>query len=555
MGKPVVSTDRPDGVRLVQVDNPPVNALSAEVRDGLLRAVLDAQSDPAVRALVITCKGRTFIAGADIREFGRPDVPPSLPDLVQAVENSAKPVVAAIHGTALGGGLEVALACHARIATADASVGLPEVTLGLLPGAGGTQRLPRLVGLRIALDMILSGKPRKAPDALQCGLLDRICAGELEAEAIVLALQLAGTGSFRRTGLLPFLADPAVDFDQERKRVMSRLRGQPAPPAILELLKSSIGLGVEEGMALERHAFLSLRASPESAALRHAFFAERARTGRSVTGDGRPLGSCAVIGAGTMGQGIAIALADAGLPVVMVELDEGARSRARASLDRHLAAQVKRDPKAEAKHRASAERIRIADSLEGASSADLVIEAVFEDLEVKRKVFRTLEAIARPGTVLASNTSYLDLDDIAEVLQRPADFLGLHFFSPANIMKLVEVVRAKSSSAETLACGMALGRRLGKVPVPMGNCQGFTGNRMLAKRTREAYFLLEEGALPWDVDRVLQSFGFPMGPFRVGDLAGLDIGWRNRQARFSTLTPRERTCTILDQMVEKGWLG
>ena len=551
----VTFTDQPDGVRLIEVDNPPVNALSATVRAGLLQSVQGAQSNTNVRAIVIACKGRTFIAGADIREIGQPDLLPSLPSVIQAMESCDKPVVAAIHGSALGGGLEVALACHARIAVRDASLGLPEVKLGLMPGAGGTQRLPRLVGLKAGLDMILSGKPLKAPAALESGLVDGLVSGNLNAEAAALALRLAAAGTWRRTGQLPFAPDSSVDFAAETKRIASRMRGQPAPLAILKVLEASPGLHLAEGLALEREAFLTLRATPESAALRHVFFAERGRTGGSKGGTVRPLESSAVVGAGTMGQGIAIALADAGIPVVLIEPDEAARSRASASLDRHFAAQVKRDPASEQRQLASAARIHLGSALADARQVDLVIEAVFEDLAVKHKVFRELESVVRPGTVLASNTSYLDLNDVATVLQRPADFLGLHFFSPANLMRLLEVVRASETSPETQAFGLALGRRLGKVPVPMGNCHGFTGNRMLAKRTRETYFLLEEGALPWDVDRVLQAFGFPMGPFRVGDLSGLDIGWRNRQARLADLTPRERSCSILDQMVDRGWLG
>jgi 3-hydroxyacyl-CoA dehydrogenase len=556
---PVTFTDQADGVRLVEVDNPPVNALSAAVRAGLLQAVQGAQSAASVRAIVLACRGRTFIAGADIREFGQPAVPPTLPDVVAAIESSAKPVVAAIHGSALGGGLEVALACHARIATPDASLGLPEVNLGLMPGAGGTQRLPRLVGLRAGLDMILSGQPVKAPVALEMGLLDAVAPGSLAGDAIALGLALAQRGGWRRSGELPFPADPGVDFAAEARRVGQRQRGQPAPLAILRVLEASPGLSLPDGLQLEREAFLALRATPESAALRYVFFAERTRTGAGK-GEGRPGGAgvlerTAVIGAGTMGQGIAIALAGAGLSVTLVEPEEAARQRARTALDRHFASQARRDPAAAVRHAEVAARIQLGTELADAVAAQLVVEAVFEDLEVKRGVFRALEAIVQPDTVLASNTSYLDLDAIAAVLQRPGKFLGLHFFSPANVMKLLEVVRASATSADTQAFGLALGRRLGKVPVPMGNCHGFTGNRMLAKRTREAYFLLEEGALPWDVDRVLQSFGFAMGPFRVGDLAGLDIGWRNRQSRLASLTPRERSCSILDQMVDRGWLG
>lgn len=550
----VTLTDLPDGVRLVEVYNPPVNALSTAVRGGLLHALEQAQSDPAVRAVVIAGAGRTFIAGADIREFGLPDQPPSLPEVTDAIESSAKPVVAALHGSALGGGLEVALACHARVAQAGVSLGLPEITLGLMPGAGGTQRLPRLVGLKAALDMILSGKPIGAREALESGLVDEVIEGDPRPPAVESAHRLAKVGRFRRVGDLAFPAGETADFEAQARRVSARMRGQPAPLAILEVLRATQSLSIRDGLPIERAAFLALRATPESAALRYSFFAERARTGGRQS-DGRSFAHVAVVGAGTMGQGIAIALAESRLTVTLIEPDSAASERARQGLARHFDGQARRKPASAAQAIAARARIQLVADLAALREADLVIEAVFEDLEVKRTLFRQIERVVRFGTPLASNTSYLDLDDIADALERPTDFLGLHFFSPANRMKLVEVVRASATSEETIATGLALGRHLGKVPVPMRSCYGFTGNRMLAKRTREAYFLLEEGALPWDVDRVLQEFGFPMGPFRVGDLSGLDIGWRNRRARISSLGARERNCTILDQMVERGWLG
>lgn len=552
-----VSFARVGRVALVIVDNPPVNALSTAVRGGLLDAVERADRDADVDGVVIACAGRTFIAGADIREFGAPAREPSLSALIARIESCRKPVVAALHGTALGGGLELALGCHARVAEPSATLGLPEVTLGLIPGAGGTQRLPRLVGFEVALRMIVEGRPMPAEEALKRGLVDAVDADPRRA-ALELAARLAAQGTVRRTRELPVdpPAEPAL-FENEKHRVAARQRGFPAPLKALDAVRGAFELPFEEGMARERAAFMELLVSPESKALRHVFFAEREfRRPKPPTGVApRKIESAAVVGAGTMGQGIALCLAEAELPVTLIDVDPAGLARAQSAVRKFYDGRVQRGLLD--RHTAERRIGHIASSTDLASAAgvDLVIEAVFEDLAVKQDVFRRLDAIAKPDAVLASNTSYLDLDQIARATGRPGDVVGLHFFSPAHIMKLLEVVRGADTRAEVAAAGLALGARLGKFSVPMRNCFGFTGNRMLAVRTREAYFLLEEGATPWQVDRVLRDFGFPMGPFAMGDLAGLDIGWSIRQSRINRLTPRERECDILDRLCREQRFG
>jgi 3-hydroxyacyl-CoA dehydrogenase len=557
----VVRAARHGDVTVVTVENPPVNALSAAVRAGLLDAIETAEADPAVKAVVIACAGRSFIAGADIREFGKPPQHPPLRLLIARIESCSKPVVAAIHGTALGGGLELAMGCHARIAEPTAAMGLPEVTLGLIPGAGGTQRLPRLIGVEEALRVIVEGKPVPAPEALRLGLIDAIAA-DLARAAQQLATQLASTGTVRRTRELSVMPpsetrDTCGLFEAEAARLATRQRGFPAPLKAVDAVRAAVELPFDEGMARERAAFEELLASPESQALRHVFFAERRLikpqppagvTPRSIT-------SAAVIGAGTMGQGIALCFADAGIPVALIDTDAAGLARAETAIRRFYDVRAQRGMLTREIADERIGRIERSLQIENAAAADIIVEAVFEDLTVKQEVFRRLDDIAKPDAVLASNTSYLDLDKIAGATRRPQDVVGLHFFSPAQIMKLLEVVRGAATCDEVFATGLTLGARLGKFAVPMRNCFGFTGNRMLAQRTREAYFLLEEGATPWQVDRVLQEFGFPMGPFAMGDLAGLDVGWRNRRSRFEQLTPRERSCDILDQLCQEQRFG
>ena len=556
---PVVSTARNADVAVITVNNPPVNALSQAVRAGLLDAVRQANADPAVRALVIVCQGRTFIAGADITEFGRAPQPPHLTELTQAIEDAGKPVLAALHGTALGGGFEIALASHYRLATPSAQVGLPEVKLGLLPGAGGTQRLPRLVGLARALQMITGGEPVTADQALEAGAVDEIAQGELTAAAVAAARRLIAAGGVpRRTGSLAVIAsDPAVLAEAER----SVAKKQPhllAPHACIEALRAAASLPLADGLARERELFVALLASPQAAALRHAFLGER-EVGRIADLPRqtplREIAQAAVVGAGTMGGGIAMCFANAGIPVTLLEAEAGALERGLQAIRSNYGATVARGALAQTQMDQRLAMITPTLAYEDLSQADLIVEAVFEDIGVKETVFRRLDQVAKPGAILATNTSYLDVGVIADFTRRPHDVVGMHFFSPANVMKLLENVRAPQTQPDVLATVMQVGKRLGKVAVLVGGADGFVGNRMLAQRTREASFLLEEGALPQQVDRALTDFGFPMGPFAVGDMSGLDIGWRVRQGRAHLRKPGVRDCNLLDQVCQAGRLG
>lgn len=556
VGNEVVAYRVQGRIARIAIDNPPVNALSQAVRAGLKHAVEAAQADSSVAAIVLICEGRTFFAGADIREFAKPPQDPRLVDVILCIEQCTKPVVAAIHGTALGGGLEVALGCHFRIAEAGARLGLPEVKLGLLPGAGGTQRLPRLVGLKAALDMVIEGNPVPARKALEMGLVDELAEGDLGAAAQALAERIADQGlDLRRTSRLPA---PPMDeqwFAEVEQHVRKRKRGYEAPLRCIDAVRAALSLPFEEGMATERELFAALKASPQSRALRHAFFAEREAGKLPFSAPARRIERAAVIGAGTMGGGIAMCFANAGIAVQLLEKDE---ERLRQGLARIQANYDGSARRGRLTREAVAERMALIHGttlFEDLHEADIVIEAVFEDMAVKHEVFRELDRICKPGAILASNTSYLDIDAIASATQRPQDVVGMHFFSPANVMRLLENVRGPRTSESACASVMELARRLGKVAVLVGSCDGFVGNRMLSKRTRESYFLLQEGATPYQVDRVLRGFGFPMGPFAMADLAGLDVGWRNRQGRLASLTPRERDCDILDRMVAANRLG
>ncbi len=538
----MISTTLDGGILVVLADNPPVNALGAALRAALHDAIVQSASDPAVEAVVIGCAGRTFFAGADIREFGQPQQEPSLVALIAAIEASEKPVVAAIHGNALGGGLEVAMACHYRLATAPAKLGLPEVKLGLLPGATGTQRLPRLVGIAEACRMAVSGDPVDAPAAARIGLVDRIVE---EADplpgAIAYAREIAGK-PFVRTRDRAVIGDAgAIEGYFERNR--SKLRGLDAPIAIRRCLEAAMTSPFDEGVALEREGFVRLRDGDQSKALRHYFFAERAAAkidGLDAAAAALPVQKVGVIGAGTMGGGIAINFLIAGFDVTIVEQDQQRLDAGVALLRDNLAKTARR--KGLAADRVDAMMARLSPSLSYAAVADcdLVIEAVFELMDVKKSLFATLDGIVKPGAILASNTSYLDLNEIAAVTGRPESVVGLHFFSPANIMKLLEVVRGARTSDAVLATAMQLARRIGKIGVVSGVCYGFIGNRMLAARQRQAMKLIEEGARVVEVDRALTDFGLPMGPFQMTDLAGLDIGWDPRTSAGRTI--RERLC-------------
>ena len=551
----VVSAELDSDLLLIFVDNPPVNALSHAVREGLTAALARLQADAGAIAGVIACKGRTFFSGADISEFGQPPQFPILPEVMTAIEACPKPVVAAIHGMALGGGFETALACDARIMTADAKIGLPEVTLGLLPGAGGTQRLPRLVGLGPALELIVAGKPISATKAAEIGAIDRIAASDLLDEARALARERAAAGKRRTSALPPPAADDEA-VDAQRAFAAKRLRGQIAPQKAIDAVLAAREGDFERGTAIERALFEDLRSGAQSRALRHIFFAERAS--RKIPGlDGvapRPIETVGIVGAGTMGSGIAIACADAGLRVLLVDVDGRALARGMNRISANYDSQLAKGRLDAAQAAARRAAISGAEDFDVFAEADLIIEAAFEDLEVKKSVFERLDAIARAGALLATNTSYLDVNEIARATSRPRDVLGLHFFSPAHIMKLLEIVRAEAAADDALASALALARRLGKTPVVARVCRGFIGNRMMQCYQREAGRLMLEGATPAQIDAALVEFGMPMGPLAMLDLAGVDIG----QAMRAKLDPGEYdfdAFRIHARLVEMGRLG
>ncbi len=556
----LVKYEKRDGVGLVLVDNPPVNAFSVGVPRGIVEALEAAAGDAEVAAVVVAGSGRTFMAGADIKRLGAwPEGEPNLRDAIDRCEASAKPVVAAIHGHALGGGLELAMACHYRVCTADARLGQPEVKIGVPPGAGGTQRLPRLVGAEKALRMILSGTPITGAEAAQVGLVDRAVEGDLIDEALAFAAErAAGGGPHPKVREREVQLDDPGIFDATRKQIERRARGMRAPYACIECVEAAVQLPFDEGIAREYEVFDVQVRSSEAAALRHVFFAERqiARVpgiGKDVAA--RDVGEGAVIGAGTMGSGIAMNFANAGIPVKLFDLGQEQLDRAMAAIERNYASTVSKGRLSEAAMRERLARITPVLELDAVASADFVIEAVFEEMALKLETFARLDAICKPGAIIASNTSYLDVNRIAAATGRPAQVLGTHFFSPANVMRLLEVVRTDGVSDEVLVTALSVGRRMGKVPVVSGVCHGFIGNRMLEGYLREAAFLVEEGALPQDVDRVLTDFGFPMGPFAVSDLAGLDIGWRSRREHRAAEDERRYSGTIGDRLCERGCFG
>ncbi len=552
-----VSFERRDSIAIISIDNPPVNALSQAVREGLERSFEEAAADDNVDAIVLICVGRTFIAGADIREFGRPIVPPHLPDVITQIEASDKPVVAAMHGTALGGGLEVALGCHYRVAVTSAALGLPEVNLGLLPGASGTQRLPRLVGVERALDMMLSGKPVKAPLALEYGLIDDMCDDDILLDA---AIELAASKLADGPRRIREMSVPDVDgdhFDETRKAIARKTRGLISPEKIIKCVEKSTEVDFDEGCKFEREAFIECKNSTQSAGLRHAFFAERAVS--KVPGIGkdttvRDLRSVAVLGAGTMGAGIAYNCLTSGYKVHLLDNDEAGLERGATTIRKLFEGGVARGKINEEKMAEGLGRLSTTTDYAGIADADLVIEAVFENLAVKKEVFEKLDAVCKDGTILATNTSTLDVDAIAGATRRPHDVIGLHFFSPAHIMRLLEIVRGSATSAEVIATSLALAKRLRKIGVVVGNCFGFVGNRMLYNYGRENQFLLLEGAAPEHIDRALYDWGMAMGPNAVGDLAGLDVGYKVRQER-TDLPDDPRFYRVADLLVEQGRFG
>jgi len=534
----VVTLERHDVIGIVTIDSPPVNALSTAVRSGILERTKQAIADPEIRAIVLTCGGRTFIAGADITEFNKPAQPPGLDEVLFEIENSPKPIVAAIHGTALGGGLEVALACHFRVAVRNAKLGLPEVKLGLLPGAGGTQRLPRAVGPELAVKMIVSGDPISAQEALTNGLIEEIvenptAGGEAFARKVLAEKRPLHKLRDNDAKLAAAKANRSI-FTNAVAAVTKKARGLEAPFIAADAVGYAIDLPFDEGIKKEREAFFKLLTSDQSKAQRYAFFAEREAAKIAGVPDGtkpRPIERVAIIGAGTMGGGIAMSFVNGGIPVTLIETGEEQLNRGLATIQKNYEATAARGgipTDAPAKRMALISGVV---GIENVKDADLVIEAVFETMAIKKEVFGQLDKFAKPGAILATNTSFLDIDEIAKETSRPQDVVGMHFFSPANIMKLCELVRAAKTAPEVLVTAVSIARKIGKVPVVVGVCDGFVGNRMLMARSRQADKLLFEGALPQQVDAVVTRFGIPMGPFAMGDLAGLDIAWRSRKDR------------------------
>jgi len=534
----VVKVERHDAVAIVTVDSPPVNALSVAVRKGITDGVKSAIADADAKAIVIMCAGRTFIAGADITEFGKPPQSPSLHDVIDTIENSPKPVIAAIHGTALGGGFELALGCHYRVATKDAKVGLPEVKLGLLPGAGGTQRLPRAVGPEMAVKMIVTGDFVGAPEAMKAGAIDEIVdnlASGAEAFAKKVIAEKKPLRKLRDddSKLAAAKADKSI-FTNAAAAANKKNRGLEAPLAAAEAVSHSLDQPFDQALKSERELFMKLMTGEQSKAQRYAFFAEREAAkiaGVPEGTKGREVKSVAIIGAGTMGGGIAMSFANAGIPVTLIETGEEPLKRGLGVMQKNYDATAARGgipADAPAKRMGL---IKGVVGIENVKDADLIIEAVFETMAVKKEVFGQIDKHAKKGAVLATNTSYLNINEIAKMTQRPQDVLGMHFFSPANVMKLCEIVRGEKTAPDALVTAVNIAKKIAKVPVVVGVCDGFVGNRMLAARGKQAEKFLFEGALPQQVDAVLTKFGMPMGPFAMGDLAGLDIGWRSRKDR------------------------
>ena len=550
-----VRLERQGEIAVIVIDNPPVNAGSAAVRAGLQAAIETLRGDKHLRGAVLIGAGTTFIAGSDLREFSQPLAEPQLPTVIRAIEDCGKPVVAALHGAALGGGFELALGCDARVVSPGTVVGLPEVTLGIIPGAGGTQRLPRIVGIPRAIGMVCSGERVHSAAALVAGLVDAEVDGDLRAAAVAHVRQMAGCKQRLRDRAVP-MADAGAVADATAAALKAGKR-RPAVQAAIDAITATAHAPFDEGLAQERVVFQHLRVSREAAALRHQFFAERDSARHpSLDGAGPRAVQCvAVIGAGTMGSGIAIAALEAGHDVLLLEQDAAALERGATRIQAHYAGRVQ-SGKVKAAVAAACEA-RLTASLDWTrlAEADLVIEAVFEDLAVKQQVFRRIDHLARPGAVLASNTSYLDLDAIAAATSRPQDVIGLHFFSPAHVMRLMEVVRGTVSAPDALATGLAVARKLRKLPLLTGNAFGFVGNRLYAAYRRQCEFMVEEGAWPEQVDAALEAYGFAMGPFAVADLSGLDIAWRMRQAQAATRDPAARYVHVADRLCEAGRLG
>jgi len=554
-----VTYERKDNIGIITVDNPPVNALGHDVRVGFTDALNEGMADRYVQALILIGGGRTFPAGADISEFGKSLTEPDLRTVIAGYENCTKPVIAAIHGTALGGGLELALGCHYRIAAATAQVGLPEVNLGILPGAGGTQRLPRLIGVEAALDMITTGKFVNAAKAKDLGIVDEVTDGDLLEEALAFATKVIDEKLPLRKirDLTAEVKDPGI-FDQYRKNFEKRARGLIAPFKCVDCVEYCVTQDFDEGMRLERERFSECLNSSQSKGQRHMFFAEREVSKIPDVPKDTPIRSIetvGVIGAGTMGGGIAMNFANAGIPVTIIEATQDALDRGLSIIEKNYANTVKKGRLAQDAMDQRMALIKGSLSYDDLADVDLVIEAVFEEMELKKEIFTKLDAICKQGAILASNTSTLDLDAIAACTKRPADVIGTHFFSPANVMKLLELVRGKETAKDVIATSMKLSKTIKKVGVLAGNCDGFIGNRMLFRYFEQAQYMLEEGALPQDVDKALYDYGMAMGPFAMSDLAGNDVSWRIRQRQLREAPDAPYSGLIADRICEEGRYG
>ncbi len=553
----VVRYERQGAVAVITVANPPVNALGLAVRQGLWSAMDRFAEDDAQIALIVG-DGKLFIGGADISEFGKPPRAPFLPDVCTHIERSAKPVVAAVHGPALGGGCEIALGAHYRLAMKDARFGFPEVRLGLIPGAGGSQRMPRLTGIGPALKMMPAGGSVSAEEALQIALVDRLADGDVREQGLAYARELLEAGApVRRTGTLPRPDFDAEAFAAARTLWSGKARGEVAPLKAIDAVEAATRMDLEEGVAEERRLFLELMETPQRAGLIHAFFNDR-RVSKLPEPEGvaaRDIAHVGVIGGGTMGAGIATACLLSGLKVTLIERDDEAAARAASTIAANLDTAVKRGKLQPEKRGPVFDALSTVTDYEALSDADLAIEAVFEDMDVKKEVFARLDAVMKSGAILATNTSYLDVTEIAAATGRPADVIGLHFFSPAHVMKLLEIVVPDTTAPDVTATSFALARRLGKVAVRAGVCDGFIGNRILSTYRGAADRMILQGASPWEIDEAIRAFGLPMGPFEMSDLAGLDIGYMTRQRKAATRDPRDVVPSWADEMYHKGWLG
>lgn len=558
-----VTLTRDGDIAVVTVDNPPVNALGTAVRQGLYKAMEEVDADDGIKAAVIIGAGRTFPAGADIREFGQAPQPPALFEVCTRIEETTKPVIAAIHGTALGGGLEISLGAHYRISDPKGRVGLPEVLIGVMPGAGGTIRLPRVAGIAPALEIMISGRQVGAKEAESLGIVDRIAEGDLLDAAKSFARELidAGKGPRKTSGRTEGLgsdAENAAAFEEARGGIVKKAKGLYAPARMVDSMEYSLSHSLHDASIYERDCFMECLKTPQQKGLVHAFFAERASAKVPENGRAEPrkLEKIGVIGGGTMGAGITVAALNAGLQVTMVERDDESIAKGQQNVEKVYDRDIEKGRKTPEQKDAIMARYTPSTDYEALSDADLIIEAVFENMDVKKEVFGILDKVAKPGAVLASNTSYLDIDEIASATSRPEDVIGLHFFSPANIMKLLEIVIPSNAADDAVATGFALAKAMKKVPVRAGLCDGFIGNRILGKYATAAAYMVEDGASPYQIDKALLDFGYPMGIHAMGDLAGLDIGWSNRKNKAATRSNDDRyNGTIADRICENGWFG